>query len=214
MWWPGTIPSGKTCSELCTAMDLLPTFAGLAGIDLASVYPDNRVIDGHDISRLLRNDHGAKTPYEAFLYYHSFGGVDAIRSGDWKYHLGRKALYNLKDDISEQDNLVDKYPELVKQLSDKANLMKREVEANSRPVGLYDQQNWGETSLSPDGYVRADAAHGNKVRPSRHVRFETNGSVSGEIYDIHGRKVRGARRTAKSPEVKPGRGVYITANPD
>ncbi|MFO7904086.1 MAG: sulfatase, partial [Pirellulaceae bacterium] len=40
-WWPQTIPAGSTCDEVATALDVLPTFAKLAG---ASV-PDDRVID-------------------------------------------------------------------------------------------------------------------------------------------------------------------------
>ncbi len=210
MWWPGTIPSGKTCSELCTAMDLLPTFAGLAGIDLASVYPDNRVIDGHDISPLLRNDPGAETPYEAFLYFHSFGGLDAIRSGDWKYHLGRKALYNLKDDISEQDNLVDKYPELVKQLSDKANLMKREVEANRRPVGLYDQHNWEDTVHVEGGNPSHARMHQGNKTASLRITVGRNSAASGEVYDIHGRRVKRMSNVTALRDHQTGRGVYIT----
>ena len=45
-WWPGTIPASTTSSELSTAMDLHPTFAGLAGAKM----PTDRVIDGKDIA--------------------------------------------------------------------------------------------------------------------------------------------------------------------
>ncbi|MEE9370133.1 MAG: sulfatase, partial [Sedimentisphaerales bacterium] len=44
MRWPGKIPAGAVCSELSTAMDILPTFANLAGAKL----PRKR-IDGKDI---------------------------------------------------------------------------------------------------------------------------------------------------------------------
>lgn len=214
MWWPGTIPAGTTCSELCTAMDVLPTCAALAGINLSTVYPDNRIIDGHDITPLLKDEPGAETPYDAFLYYGRFGHLEAIRSGDWKYHLERDALYNLRDDISEQNNLVNTHPDLVKQLRDKATSMGDALEANKRPAGIEDEHNWDETSLSPDAHVRNGAAQANRPRTSRHVRFGSNGPVSGEIYDIHGRRVRGARRATKSPELESGRGVYITKAPD
>src|SRR5262245_20526955 len=42
MWWPGTIPADTTCSEVAATMDLLPTFAALAGAEL----PKDRTIDG------------------------------------------------------------------------------------------------------------------------------------------------------------------------
>lgn len=49
-WGPGLdIQSGITCSELIHAMDWYPTLASLAGIEV----PEDRVIDGRDISPLL-----------------------------------------------------------------------------------------------------------------------------------------------------------------
>jgi arylsulfatase A len=48
-WWPGTIPAGRVCAELATSMDLLPTFAYLAG----TKPPEDRTIDGKDIRPLL-----------------------------------------------------------------------------------------------------------------------------------------------------------------
>jgi arylsulfatase A-like enzyme len=43
--WPGTIPAGSVSDELLTTMDLLPTFAILAGADLPE-----RELDGRDAS--------------------------------------------------------------------------------------------------------------------------------------------------------------------
>ena len=64
-WWPGKIPAGSVCKELATSMDLLPTFAELAGVEP----PQDRVIDGKDIWSLLAAKEGAKTPHENFFYY-------------------------------------------------------------------------------------------------------------------------------------------------
>ena len=60
-------------------MDLLPTFAYLAG----GAPPADRVIDGKDIRPLLRGEAGAKSPHEAFYYYHR-DRLEAVRSGPWK----------------------------------------------------------------------------------------------------------------------------------
>lgn len=48
-WWPGKIPKGTVCDEVLSTMDLLPTFASLAGADV----PNDRVIDGKDIWLIL-----------------------------------------------------------------------------------------------------------------------------------------------------------------
>jgi arylsulfatase A len=126
MWWPGKIPAGTSCSELCTMMDLLPTFAGLA----RSKPPQDRIIDGHDIWPLLSGEPGAKSPYEGFYYYY-MGQLQAVRSGKWKLHLPLQAkwrnfrgdttaseaeLYDLKTDVGETRNLAGEHPGIVRRL--------------------------------------------------------------------------------------------------
>ena len=71
MRWPGRIPAGQTCYELCTTMDLLPTFCALSGAALPG-----RKIDGKDIGPLLRDEPDAKSPHDRFYCY--YGGVDKI----------------------------------------------------------------------------------------------------------------------------------------
>ena len=63
-------------------MDLLPTFAKLAGTSAAG----DRIIDGKDIVPILRGDDGARSPHEAFYYYQR-GQLQAVRSGRWKLYL-------------------------------------------------------------------------------------------------------------------------------
>ena len=105
------VPGGRTCDEIATTMDLLPTFVRLAGGS-----PRNqRAIDGHDIWPLLAGLQGATSPYMAFYYYH-MDQLHAVRSGRWKLHLPSLArrvglgnstvpsearLYDLNSDIGE-----------------------------------------------------------------------------------------------------------------
>ena len=126
--WPGKVPAGRTCNELCTTMDLLPTFATLAG----GAPPADRIIDGKDIRPLLLGEPGASTPHEAFYYYY-MDQLQAVRSGKWKLHLplkakwvrfgGKKtetvaaALYDVVTDAAEKVNLAAKNPEIVKRLT-------------------------------------------------------------------------------------------------
>jgi len=114
--WPGRIPAGSTCGEMATAMDFLPTFAALGG----AAAPDDRIIDGKDIRRLLFGEPGARTPHEAFFYYR-FREMQAVRSGPWKLHVARGGsiapeLYDLADDIAESNNVADKHPDVVARL--------------------------------------------------------------------------------------------------
>jgi len=56
MWWPGTIPAGTACAEVATTMGLMPTFAKLAG----GAVPQDRIIDGRDVSPLVLGEAAAK----------------------------------------------------------------------------------------------------------------------------------------------------------
>ena len=52
--WPGHIPAGTASDELVSSLDVLPTFAALAGTKV----PKDRKIDGLDIRPVLLEKHG------------------------------------------------------------------------------------------------------------------------------------------------------------
>jgi len=127
MRWPAKIPAGTECSEMASAMDLMPTFAAITGAEL----PAELEPDGHAILNLMTGDADAKTPYDAFYF-----GNQAVRTGNWKYREGRrygnwsiprgqpkpkenpneKQLFNLAEDIGESSNVVDQHPEVLARL--------------------------------------------------------------------------------------------------
>lgn len=140
MRWPGKIAAGETNDALMATIDLLPTFAAVAGAKV----PDDRVIDGvNQLECILGNSPSARTTY---LYNPGSASVqskivkgNAIREGDWKLispltvgwfledaGSGDWELYNLKEDIGETKDLAAKYPEKVKALREK--LEKAEAE--------------------------------------------------------------------------------------
>ena len=148
--WPGRVPAGRSCDELATMMDLLPTLVRLAGAELPP-----RKIDGHDIRPLLLGQKDARTPYDAFYYYHK-GQLQAVRSGKWKLHLGNQRkltslsnkrspfkaeLYDLAADVGETNNLAEQHPEIVKRLTKLAATARNEYGdddhqgAGQRPAG-------------------------------------------------------------------------------
>ncbi|MBT4497014.1 MAG: sulfatase [Gemmatimonadetes bacterium] len=131
--WPGQIPAGRVCSELVTSMDFLPTFARLAG----TREPEDRSIDGKDIRPLLFAEADACSPHEAFFYYFK-NDLEAVRVGDWKLFVRRwngpekkslpvRELYNLEEDIGETTNLYDQHPEVVAELSARADRCREDL---------------------------------------------------------------------------------------
>jgi len=130
--WPGRIPAGVANDELMTAMDLLPTFAKLAGADA----PADRVIDGKDIWPVLEGK--AKTPHETF-FYHRGNELKAVRSGKWKLHQNKgkpTALFNLESDIGEKKNVLKANPGVVARLNGYLKEFAKDIAENSRPAAF------------------------------------------------------------------------------
>ncbi len=116
MRWPGQIPADSVVAEMATAMDLLPTFAAICRADA----PNDRIIDGSDISTLVGLPGDPPDADRAFFY---IGGanIEAVRVGRWKLHVRKGGaelfeLYDLDADIGESTNVADQHPEIAARL--------------------------------------------------------------------------------------------------
>lgn len=121
-WSPGKIKPGVV-AELGTTMDLLPTFAKLANVQL----PSDRVYDGYDIFPVLSGT--GKSKRDVVFYYRGTD-VFAVRKGAYKAHFITQPeygsnvktiqdpplLYNLNVDPSEKYNIAEKHPEIIKEI--------------------------------------------------------------------------------------------------
>ena len=128
--WPGKIPAGKSNDELMTTMDLLPTFAKLAGAEL----PNDRVIDGKDIWPVLTGNE--KSPHEAF-FYHRQDTLEAVRSGPWKLRVKDDkpvSLHNLEDDIGETRNVLKGNQVVAERLMVYIKAFRTDIAQHSRPA--------------------------------------------------------------------------------
>jgi len=145
--WPGRIRAGRTCREIAATIDILPTFAALAGAQT----PNDRIIDGRDISPLLFEDN-ARSPHDAFFYYWQYE-LHAVRSGKWKLvleHTPRgstekvpQQLFDLEADIGETTDVSRQYPSVVNRLMAHVERMRQDLGdqlmgmpgRNRRPAG-------------------------------------------------------------------------------
>jgi arylsulfatase A-like enzyme len=144
MRWPGKIRPGGECRELAATIDLLPTFAKLAGAPL----PKNK-IDGIDVSVLLTGDDSTKSPRDSYSYYWG-QELHAVRNGQWKLHFPHKyrslekpgrdgqpgpyreqscqlELYDLSADVAESKNVAAEHPEKVAELQKLAETMRSDL---------------------------------------------------------------------------------------
>ncbi len=125
--WKGTLPAGKVYEQPVIQLDFLPTALAAAGVETKAEWK----LDGVNLLPYLTGKH--KGAPHAALYWR-FGQQIAVRMGDWKLIKAPGAnatqgefrtqattegaqLYNLANDIGEQNNLADREPAKVKQLA-------------------------------------------------------------------------------------------------
>ncbi|MEE2639253.1 MAG: sulfatase [Planctomycetota bacterium] len=167
VWQPGHVPAGTTCDRLATTMDLLPTFARLAGAEI----PKGRTIDGHDIRELLFAKKPPPSPYKAFFYYQQ-DQLQAVRSGPWKYFLPvepigshphfskgsepEELLFHLEKNIDCKNNVTNQTPGVVARLRGLAEQGRRELgdRLTGKPVPGLGQRPRGEVSTPPTARTR------------------------------------------------------------
>ena len=124
--WPGVVKPGTACDTPVMIEDFFPTILEMAGArESRFVQP----VDGISFLPLLRN-RGA-FPKERALFWHypnnwgpsgpGIGASSTVRRGDWKliyYHADRRfELFNLAEDIGEENNLADKNPAKVEEMA-------------------------------------------------------------------------------------------------
>ena len=131
--WPGKVKAGSVCSTPVTGTDYYPTLLDLAGLELLP----GQHQDGISIKPLLQEKIMEERP--VFWHYpHYSGGLGgrpsgAVRLGDYKliefYEDMHVELYDVKNDISEKNDLSEKYPDKTKELKALLYSWRREVNA-------------------------------------------------------------------------------------
>jgi arylsulfatase A-like enzyme len=142
--WPNHVPANRECRELSSMLDILPTLAALAGAALPGL-----AIDGHDIRPLLLGEAAAKSPTDqrGFFYYH-MDQLQAVRSGPWKLYLPLAAkrsslankrapsvlqLFNVRDDVTEANEVSAKHPEVIERLLKLAEAAREDIGDDEKP---------------------------------------------------------------------------------
>lgn len=116
--WPAKIKAAAKTGHISAFWDVLPTLAEAAGVEIS----DN--VDGVSFLPYLTNEGFQMQHTSLYWEFHELGGRQALRKGDWKlvkYNVlvPQKTsieLYNLKSDVSEQNNIATKHPEVVREM--------------------------------------------------------------------------------------------------
>ncbi len=146
--WPIKIKPGSICAEPSSNLDIFPTCLSIAGVNL----PNDRIIDGKDITGLLTGGLN-KSPHDALYFYHH-DKLEGIRVGKWKYYTNISTytyplpvdkkhfaknypapwLYNLELDPTESYSLTESHPKIVEEMEKRIKRWDRAMKEN--PEGL------------------------------------------------------------------------------
>jgi len=138
--WPSVVHPGTVSEQPVMHVDVFPTFLELSAVKEKPKQP----LDGISFVPLLK-DAKARLKRDA-LYWHfpgylEGGGpgiwrttpVGTIRSGDWKlmefFQDSRLELYNLKDDLSEKNDLAARLPDKTRELHAKLKAWRQALKA-------------------------------------------------------------------------------------
>lgn len=127
--WKGTIAAGKTSNALFSQVDLYASLARLVN----TLVENDMAPDSKDYLQTLIN---RKPISREYLIEQSLNSTLSIIRDNWKYiepsngqamnkntntelgNLKTPQLYNLNNDIGEKNNLADQYPDIVKELKE------------------------------------------------------------------------------------------------
>jgi arylsulfatase A-like enzyme len=118
-YWPSQITPNSKSDHISAFWDFFPTAIEIAGLDYNS-----SKIDGISFLPELKGENQKKHPY---LYWEFLekGGRQAVRMNQWKavrMNMSKNPnspieLYNVHQDIGEQENVAVQYPEVLKEIS-------------------------------------------------------------------------------------------------
>ncbi len=131
--WPGVVEPGSVCNTPVTSPDFYPTVLEAAGLPLIP----GQHTDGQSMMPLLKGD-GQFDREAIFWHYPHYGDnggrpAASVRKGEFKliefFEDGHLELYDLLNDIGENDDLAEKMPDTAADLKGLLDCWKKQVNA-------------------------------------------------------------------------------------
>ncbi|MEW6237241.1 MAG: sulfatase [Candidatus Omnitrophota bacterium] len=128
--WPGVAAAGSVCHEPVCSIDFFSTILEMNGVSASGV-------DGVSLVPLLKDPKTSLNRERLYWhyphYYPTTTPAGSIREGDWKlieyFEDERLELYNLREDLSEKNNLSQTQPQKAAELLEQLQAWRKEVNA-------------------------------------------------------------------------------------
>jgi arylsulfatase A-like enzyme len=164
--WPGVIKGGTETNSIIQGVDNFATLVDIAGGKM----PTSQISDGKSFYDVLSN---GKSYTDRTLFWHNGSPrptstadiySSAIRKGDYKlvdlFALGKKELYNIKNDIGEQKDIAGQNPKLVNELYAELEAWRKKVGAdmkiNAASLSEKEKAAGVQVVLTPEEQRKAD----------------------------------------------------------
>ncbi len=134
--WPGKVRPGSLSEQTICLTDLMSTLADIAQFPL----PEDSAEDSFSLLPLWKGD--GLTKQRMPVIHHSSNGTFALREGKWKLVFGSGSggrqkpvgkpfeepyfLFDLEADPSETRNVIEQYPEIARELTEKLKSIRQE----------------------------------------------------------------------------------------
>jgi arylsulfatase A len=135
-YWKGKIQPNVS-DEIVSTIDLAASMAELVGVEL----PKDGILDSFNILDVLLGKEGSKGRDHIVTQDNGLRGTYGLRENDWKlqrhdtkkmyngdlsmklWDVPEYSLFNLENDISESDNVANKYPKILNHMKTKLQLI-------------------------------------------------------------------------------------------
>lgn len=102
--WKNTIPASKNITQIASAVDILPTLAGLAGIEAITLKP----LDGINLRPLIFEENPS---WESRFIYNHWNEKTSVRSQEFRLD-DENRLYHIPSDLGQSKDVSKNYPEV------------------------------------------------------------------------------------------------------
>ena len=156
--YPNKIPKGTTYNGRVSNLDILSTVASVAGVDINRNDLKEIEFDGVNILPYLIGQNEGEPQR---VLFNKSGNYSFLIKDGWKLQVdlvqNKKWLYNLKEDPTEQINLIESYPEKLNELG---KILNKKLSEQVKPIWpslldwpIFIDKTLDETVIKNDEYI-------------------------------------------------------------